>query len=128
MNLFRSYEKKRQFLRIPTFYLVRYKKSASADPRDSRLINVKNISGGGLLMTTHEPLKPSAHIEVEINLPGQKKPIVARAKVIRCRRIAGTSHYRAGVSFIHIDPQDRADILAHVARIQKASHSPKPRK
>lgn len=108
-------ENKRKFARLKSYCLVRYNRVDDQSNPSGKMTNVKNISEGGLMLTSYEPLPVSSTIKVCINLPGREKPLETFAKVMRCVKVSDEeSVYHVGISFLDIADADRKEISQHV--------------
>ncbi len=106
---------KRRFDRLKAYCLIRYSKMGDSNHPEGKTSNVKNISEGGLLFTSYEPIPISSTIKVLINLPGRDKPLESYAKVMRCIKATPADEvYHVGVAFLDISEQDRKEISSHL--------------
>lgn len=119
MKFLKKLVEKRQFARLKANCLVKYEKSEDLKSQAAKMSNIRDISKGGLMITTHEKLLPGDTLKLKIHWPGPKKAIVAEAKVLRCRRVYGTRHYRVGVFFLKISDEDRKEIDSHIDLVAK---------
>jgi c-di-GMP-binding flagellar brake protein YcgR len=118
MNKPNPQENKRRYERLRSYCLVRYNRVDDQSNPTGKMTNVKNISEGGLMLTSYEPLPISATIKVCINLPGREKPLETFAKVMRCVRVSEEEDvYHVGIAFLDIADQDRREISQHVDMI-----------
>ena len=79
-----------------------------------QITNAKNISEGGILITSSEYLEPSTILKLAINLPTREKPVEAYAKVSRCSQDEKTGLYNTGICFVDISKSDREEIATHL--------------
>jgi len=63
----------------------------------------KNLSLGGMLITTNKKFKPGTNLALEIRLPFDPNPIVLVAKVIDSAEITKNLIYDTRLEFISID-------------------------
>ncbi len=73
-----------------------------------------NISGGGIGITTNEPLSARQNVALEIAIPGYLKSIPARGEVVWTEDSPEENDYRAGIRFTNIDMYNRQLILDYV--------------
>ncbi|MEA3346462.1 MAG: PilZ domain-containing protein [Candidatus Auribacterota bacterium] len=72
----------------------------------------KNISGSGLMFLSRKFIKPATIFNAEIQLPGNHKPILCQASVVRCEQDKGKQEfYHVSVTYINIDSDDRSTII-----------------
>ena len=88
---------KRKFPRISSHLLTRYKDSYGG----YKVVTLKNLSAGGALFITDDPLKPEKDINIEINFPGSGR-VPVKAKVLRRNQTNrfSFSFYETAVKFI----------------------------
>ncbi len=124
---------KRQFRRVPTDSLARYRIVSGRDPGHVSQVltgTVANVGGGGVLLQVDGLTSSGLHISfdddvdvqnwvaVEFQLPSGGAPIRAMARVAWYQRgvTAGGSLYDVGLQFEEIRPEDRQRILDYVTR------------
>lgn len=113
-----SEDNRRKYHRLRSYCLVRYSKMAAAKPGEGKTTNVRNISEGGLMFTSYEPLPVDSTIKVMVNFPGRPEPVETVAKVMRCIKASDTEEvYHVGVLFLDISEQDRTQIHSHIERV-----------
>ena len=106
---------KRQFDRLKSYCLVRYNKITDLDNLSGKTTNIKNISEGGILFTSYEPLPVSSILKLTINLPGRRGPFETYAKVIRCIKSSETEEvYHIAISYLDIADKDKKEIHSHI--------------
>lgn len=74
------------------------------------ITQTKNLSLGGMLLTTNMKFDPGTHLAVEIRLPFEKSPIMLIGKVIDSCEITKDLIYDTQLEFIAIDESHRAII------------------
>jgi c-di-GMP-binding flagellar brake protein YcgR len=73
---------RRQWVRVPAKIFIRYRRAVMEEgikPYEGYTID---ISGGGILFLTEDPLEQGEIIELEINLP-DRRPIFCKAQILR---------------------------------------------
>lgn len=77
-----------------------------------------NISEGGIFVATHQARDVGALVEIEFSLPGERTPIVARAKVrwLKPYREGSDGAPGLGLEFVSIAPEDARRIQAFIER------------
>ena len=104
----------RRFVRLKSYCLVKYQDHL--DPETVRLVNAKNISEGGILISAKEQIPVLTPIKLTINIPHRGKPLEVLAKVMRCRKAAGSHAYDVGVAFVELSSTDREELADHISR------------
>ena len=97
---------RRKFVRIDKTYIVSYR-DLSAKELKSDVTQTKNISVGGLLLTTDKQLSPETVLIVKLRLPGASDYINIKVKVVESKQRANTVFYETRVKFIGIREEDR---------------------
>lgn len=100
----RSNIEKRKSQRIYCCLPIKYKEPGSSSFRKG--IACQDMSGGGLGITLHHPLKIKDKIGVMLYLDGESGPINAICKVIWCRQ-KEDGRFRAGLKFIKVKDHER---------------------
>jgi hypothetical protein len=67
----------------------------------------KNISAGGLLFASKEPLAIGSFVELQIELPDGSKPLECLARVVRVDEIRPDEDYNIAVCFLGITGAQR---------------------
>ncbi len=67
----------------------------------------KNISLGGMLLTTNRIFSPGTNLAIEIRLPFDPNPIMLIGKVIESREIVKGMIYDTRMQFLAIDEKHR---------------------
>jgi c-di-GMP-binding flagellar brake protein YcgR len=94
---------------------VRYPLKTEAEVRFTtwsvfRILYTVNISQGGMTVGLPEPAEVGSMLDIRLSLPGDQV-IELKAVVRHCGRSPGTSdNYRAGVEFLDLDAERRAEI------------------
>jgi c-di-GMP-binding flagellar brake protein YcgR len=109
---------KRKFPRLSFDVELKYKVLNSPSPKTQES-RVKNISTGGLCIMILEKVKIRTPLKLEISLPHEDKPIVAKGKVAWVEKLTIVStetyvSYDCGVEFVDISPQDQESINRHI--------------
>ena len=74
----------------------------------------KNISAGGLLFISGQPIPVGAILELIIELPNDQEPIECLARVLRVREIRPNESYDVAVCFLDITGAQRARLDKYV--------------
>ena len=85
-----EYSERRDFRRMTLDSPARYRLRGAKRPVSA---TAKNLSGGGVLLLTHEPLKPQSELALAIS-PGKTvtPPLSAYGKVLRCEPVGEGSY------------------------------------
>ena len=103
-------DERREHTRVDAILYGRYSRLAV----ESRPLATCNLSEGGLMFSTAEPLEVGSLVQVRLQLPA---PAAAIEGVLRVARVLpGREGYEVGASFIHMTRADRARYHAHLAR------------
>jgi len=89
---------------------------------EDRCFVTRNASEGGLLFSTEEAPAVGATLKLQIAVPGQDKPMVCAARVVRVEERRPNGGYEVGVAFFGIEGKDRrrlADLLSAAANDPK---------
>ncbi len=65
-----------------------------------------DISKGGVLFVSRQPIPISSSIECAFHLPGIEQPVYAKARVVRIEEISQYHQYDIGIHFIAISSDD----------------------
>ncbi len=79
-------------------------------PRNGDTVSV-DISKGGVLFTTSNPIPLGSSIECQFNLPGYEEPIFAKARVVRVEELPDYHQYDLGIKFIAITQEDEKHLV-----------------
>jgi c-di-GMP-binding flagellar brake protein YcgR len=104
MGGFSREEERRKFIRIDEHHLLKYKVCEN----DQVLSFVRNISGGGVLFHSKDPVEVGTTLEMRISLPPEEKPIDVVVKVRHIKELKKLGGYNVGAEFVHIDEKDRS--------------------
>jgi len=101
---------KREFPRLSFNVELKYKALNSPSPNPQKAVH-KNISAGGLCIMILEEVKIGTLLNLEIFLPNEDRPIIAKGKVVWVEELTISStenyvSYDCGVEFVDMSPQD----------------------
>jgi hypothetical protein len=94
--------------RIRGRFIVSYRILEEANNLD--ISQTKNISLGGMLLTTNLKFEPGTSLAVEIRLPFEKNPIMLIGKVVESQEITKDLIYDTRIEFLAVDENHRAII------------------
>lgn len=108
---------KRKYPRLERAFLVYY--TPLSGPQEFDLTQAKNISLGGLLITTSRPLEKGAGLSLKIRLPGNYYANPT-ARVIDSYRVnPGTQFYNTRLQFSSMKDEERNAMSQVIERFSK---------
>jgi len=96
---------KRKFPRAIGRFIVSYRILESNG--DSDITQTKNLSLGGMLLTTNCQFNPGTNLALEIRLPFDPNPIMLIGKVLESKEITKDIIYDTRLVFLAIDEKHR---------------------
>ncbi|MCX5705204.1 MAG: PilZ domain-containing protein [Candidatus Omnitrophica bacterium] len=99
---------KRKHPRVMAHFIVSYRILDKSDSRD--ITQTKNLSLGGMLLTTNRQFDPGTNLALEIRLPFDPNPIMLVGKVIESKQITKNLIYDTRITFQAIDEKHRTVI------------------
>jgi c-di-GMP-binding flagellar brake protein YcgR len=96
---------RRKHPRIGGRFIVSYRILEEYNNAD--ISQTKNISLGGMLLTTNRALDPGTDLALEIRLPFDPNPIMLIAKVLESREITKNLIYDTRLMFLAVDERHR---------------------
>jgi len=103
---------RRRFSRITGRFIVSYRILEEKDSVD--ITQTKNLSLGGMLLTTNRQLDPGTNLAIEIRLPFDPNPIMIIGKVLESREITKNLIYDTRLQFLAVDENHRKIITQTV--------------
>jgi len=96
----------RKHVRKRFAFLIKYHTLSSY--RDSKVTQLKDISGGGLSFLTHEDLEIQSAIGVSVLIPSCESTLEAEGMVVRVSKVRGKKNMKfVGVKFTKITAKDK---------------------
>jgi Tfp pilus assembly protein PilZ len=92
---------RRKYPRINSRFVVSYRLLDEENNVD--ITQTKNLSLGGLLLTTNKAFQIGTNIALEIRVPYDRKPIMLIAKVVTCHEVTKNLIYDTRIKFIAMD-------------------------
>ncbi|TGN14500.1 PilZ domain-containing protein [Leptospira ilyithenensis] len=86
-------------------------------PKDKGEGETQDISEGGLLFSTKEPMPIGARLELELRFPDVRYVLYPRAKVVRLEEFNEGEFYEVGLEFNQLFENDKKLILEHIIRL-----------
>ncbi len=96
---------RRQHPRVSARFIVSYRILEEANNVD--ITQTKNISLGGMLLTTNRSFGVGTNLALEIRLPFDPNPIMIVAKVLESREISKDLIYDTRLIFLAVDERHR---------------------
>jgi len=94
-------EERRKHPRANGRFVVRYRLFEESDNVD--ITQTKNISMGGMYLTTNKKFEPGVKLTLEIRLPFDPHPIMIIGKVIASHEVAKNLIFDTRLEFLAID-------------------------
>lgn len=94
--------------RVSGRFIVSYRILEESDNVD--ITQTKNISMGGMLLTTNRRFDPGTNLAIEIRLPFDPNPIMLIAKVLESHEITKELIYDTRMQFLAVDEKHRSTI------------------
>jgi c-di-GMP-binding flagellar brake protein YcgR len=104
---------RRQHTRINARFIVSYRILEETD--NVNISQTKNLSLGGMLLTTNKAFKVGTNLALEIRLPFDPNPIMIIGKILESREISKELIYDTRIMFLAIDERHRCVIKDTVA-------------
>ena len=101
-----SAQEKRKFKRIEKFFVVSVR-VASGESADWVLVNLENISEGGILFNHTESFKAGTSLDIKIKILPDKPPFQYVGKVVRGQKLGELRLYESAVQFMEVSPEHR---------------------
>ena len=98
-------QERRKHPRVVGRFIVSYRIMDEINNID--ITQTKNISLGGMLLTTNRQFKPGTNLALEIRLPFDPHPIMLIAKVIESNEIMKDMIYDTRLEFLAVDEKHR---------------------
>lgn len=96
---------RRKHPRVSGRFVVSYRILEESDNVD--ITQTKNISMGGMLLTTNRELQEGTNLALEIRLPFDPNPIMLIAKVLQSTEITKNLIYDTRLMFLAVDEKHR---------------------
>ncbi len=93
---------RRKHPRLDKTFIVSYRIFAEANNYD--LTQTKNISVGGMLLTTNRLFSPGTVLSIDIRLPFLMEPLNLKGRVIESREVARHLIYDTHLEVFDVDP------------------------
>ena len=121
-------QEKRQYRRIPLGASVSLQELSFQKEGEAARTVYKDVSVGGLLVSSDKPLPLGTLLKLEIKVPGWGKhqnrfgppgegdlrPLVAVGEVVRLEQMDDDAGYELGVKFLNVYPDDLAALVKYI--------------
>jgi hypothetical protein len=101
-------EERRKNPRVLGRFIVSYRILDEADVND--ITQTKDLSLGGMLLTTNRRFNPGTNLAVEIRLPFERHPILLMGQVVDSSEITKDLIYDTRLQFTAVDESHRSVI------------------
>jgi type II secretion system protein E len=122
-------EKKRVYKRLDSRHNLRYKVFKTSEELLKRRYTpeqrsvTENISAGGLLFFSRQPLSMGAILELAIELPDEEKPIECLGRVVRVEEVEANKRYDIAVCYLDITSAQRVRLDKYIKSKLKGKES-----
>jgi c-di-GMP-binding flagellar brake protein YcgR len=99
---------RRKHPRVPGRFCVSYRVVEKSEEIDTA--QTKNLSCGGMLLTTNRKFSPGTQLVLEIRVPFTQKPIILIGKVLESHEVTKDLIYDTRLEFIAMDEQHQKDL------------------
>jgi len=106
---------RRKYPRIDATFVVSYKPKEISEEYD--LVQSKNVSQGGMLITTNRHFEKGTQLELMIRFPFVSQKIIVTAEVVDCREIAKNFLYETRLRLLDLDMEIFKKIGEYVRKI-----------
>lgn len=100
---------RRKFSRIQARFVVSYRILEEENNID--ITQTKNMSLGGMLLTTNKKFENGTNLALEIRLPFDPDPILLIGKVIESKEVTKNLIYDTRINFLAVDSKHK-DVVA----------------
>ena len=109
---------RRRFIRFDLDTNIKFRFFDDIDIGENIKGKAKNLSAEGVCVVTEKEIPRDKNIELDISLPGKKRPVKVHGKVIWTHRIKSAdksipAHYEAGLRLYTMDRDDENTLLKY---------------
>ena len=87
-----------------------------SEPLEEEQAVTRNLGTGGLLLSTHKPLKVGSRLQICASVSPGNVQLKTGARVVWSDYNGATDRYEAGICFMGLDPDQQRNVLALVGR------------
>jgi len=111
-------QERRQFIRFDLDADVRYNLAGEPHSRDKMRGKAKNLSAEGVCIAVDKELPRDNDVQVDILLPGKRRPVRVDGKVVWVKKIpsskrAKKDRFEAGIKIYTVDKDDENTLLKY---------------
>ncbi|MFH1413787.1 MAG: PilZ domain-containing protein [Candidatus Omnitrophota bacterium] len=99
---------RRNYQRVHGRFIVSYR--ILEDVNNADITQTKNLSLGGMMLTTNRQLRPGTKLALEIRLPFDPNPIILVGDVQESKEVTKNLIYDTRIRFISVDAKHRNTI------------------
>lgn len=116
---------KRKTTRVGGRFIVSYRVLEKGECRDNciDITQTKNISLGGMLLTTNKSFEPGTQLALEVRLPFDPHPMMLVGKVVASCEITQNLIYDTRIMFLSVDQRHKCIIEETVKHYVKKGKS-----
>ena len=92
---------RRKYPRVDATFVVSYRPKEIPEGYD--LVQTKNVSQGGMLITTNRYFEKGTQLELTIRFPFVSQKIVTTAEVVDCKEVAKNLLYETRLKLLDLD-------------------------
>lgn len=109
---------RRRFIRFDLDTNIKFRFFDGMNINESMKGKAKNLSAEGVCIVTEKEIPRNKNIELDISLPGKKRPVRIHGKVIWTHRIKGvdknmSDRFEAGIKLYTVDKDDENTLLKY---------------
>ena len=108
---------RRQYIRTDARFVISYRIKDIADDYD--LTQTKNVSQGGILITTNRYFGTGVHLKMTIRFPFVHQKIEATGEVIKCEEVVKNIIYETSIKFFDLDMTVFEKIGTYIEKLLK---------
>lgn len=106
IGLQRSDREKRKHKRVGRRFIVNMQ-VAEAHPKHWQIVDLENISEGGILFNHNEKIKPKSVLNFKIKISSDRDAIRCSGQVMHVTQLGETGLYEYGIQFKKLQPEDQ---------------------
>ena len=108
---------RRKYPRIPATFVLNYR--IKEIPDDYDLTQSRNVSQGGILITTNRYFEKNVYLEITISFPFLPGKVKLTGEVVSCREKVKGLIYDTRIKFVNLDPSLSERIGEYIQRLLK---------
>ena len=113
---------RRKFTRFDVGVNIKFRIFDNPNVSESMKGKARNLSAEGMCIVTAKEVPGDKDIEIDVSLPGKKRPVRVRGKVIWAHRVKGTQncaagHFESGIKIYTVDKDDENTLLKYYCEL-----------